>query len=135
MIWFFRALFLIVVGSMLAVTVWASWRCPLFAVPPEVARHPWFIATLCDAYWGFLTFFAWVCYKQTSAFARGAWLVAILALGNIAMASFVLAELFRLPRDGDISRLLLERRAGVGRLGPALALVGAAVILLAWRQR
>lgn len=126
-----RALFVVVLASMLWVTTWASLQCPLFAVPREVFAHPWFIATLFDTYWGFLTFFVWVGYKQTSWLARGAWLIAILLLGNIAMAAYCLRELFHIPRDGRLSDVLVVRREGVGLLGPVLALLGASVIVLA----
>jgi hypothetical protein len=131
MLTFLRALFLFVLASMLWVTGWASLQCPLFAVPREVATHPWFIATLFDAYWGFLTFFVWVCYKQTSWLARAAWLVAILLLGNIAMAAYCLGELFRAPRDARLADLLTVRRDGPSPLGVALAALGVGVIAFA----
>lgn len=131
MIWFLRILFGVVLGSMLWVTSWASLQCPLFAVPRDVFTHPWFIATLFDAYWGFITFYVWVAYKQTSWVARGAWLVAILLLGNIAMAAYCLNELFALPKDGRTADLLTARRAGPGALGLILAGLGVVVIVLA----
>src|SRR5471030_2741171 len=121
MILFLRFLCVIVIASMLCVTSWASWRCPLFAVPRDVFTHPWFIATLADAYWGFTTFFVWVCYKQTSWLARFAWFVAIMLLGNIAMSAYCLDELSRVPLNGRMADVLTVRRAGVGGLGLALA--------------
>lgn len=127
-----RTFFLVVLASMLAVTSWASLRCPLFAVPAEVYSHPWFIATMFDTYWGFLTFYVWVAYKQTSWLARLAWLVAILLLGNIAMSLYCLAELFRADAAGGLVPVLTSRRDGAGRLGPALAVAGVVVIALAW---
>ncbi len=132
MILFLRCLFLLVIASMLWVTSWASWQCPLFAVPRDVYAHPWFVATMFDAYWGFTTFFVWVCYKQTSWLARLAWFVAIMLLGNIAMASYCLAELIRTPPEGKIVDVLTRRHDGPGRLGPLLAAAGAIVILLTW---
>jgi len=131
MIIFLRGLFILVILSMLAVTSWASLQCPLFAVPREVLGHPWFIATLVDAYWGFATFFVWVGYKQTSWIARLAWFVAIMLLGNIAMAAYCLDELFRVPSDGKITEVLTTHRTGVGALGMVLAATGIAVLLLA----
>ena len=131
MIWFLRLLFMVVLASMLAVTSWASFRCPLFAVPREVFTHPWYIATMFDAYWGFTTFFVWVCYKQTSWLARGAWFVAIMLLGNIAMSAYCLSELFTLPKDGRLADLLTVRRAGPGALGLILAAAGLVVVVLA----
>lgn len=132
MIVLLRSLFIIVLVSMLWVTIWASLRCPLFAVPREVYAHPWFVATMFDAYWGFTTFLVWVCYKQTSWLARGIWLVAILLLGNIAMAAYCLAELFRMPAAGRVGDLLVARREGTGVMGPILAGLGTVVIVLAW---
>jgi predicted permease len=131
MILFLRALFLAILVSMLWVTSWASLRCPLFAVPPHVVAHPWFIATLCDAYWGFMTFFVWVCFKQTSWIARAAWFIAIMLLGNIAMSAYCLDELWRTPRTGSVADVLTTRRAGAGGLGLAVAGLGIIVVLLA----
>ena len=109
MIRFLKVFFFIVLVSMLWVTSWASLQCSLFKIPREVGGHPWFIATLFDAYWGFLTFYCWVCYKETSWVKRVLWLVAILLLGNIAMAVYVLNKLFRLPAGAGVRELLAER--------------------------
>lgn len=130
-----RALFALVILWMLAVTGWASTQCGLFDVPRSVATHPWFLATLSDAYWGFVTFAVWACYKQTAATARVAWCVAILLLGNIAMAAYCLDELCRVPRSGSLADVLTVRRGGPGGLGLALALVGVAVTAGAWWSR
>ncbi|GAA5143252.1 hypothetical protein GCM10023213_30620 [Prosthecobacter algae] len=95
---------------MLAVTTWASKQVPLWKIPYETWTHPWWIATLFDAYWGFLTFYCWVVYKETSVLARALWLVAILLLGNIAMAVYALIQLFRVPANGSIETVLLRRK-------------------------
>jgi len=127
MITVLRCLFFAILASMIWVTSWAGMQCPLFAVPHAVATHPWFIATMFDAYWGFTTFFVWVCYRQTSWTARIAWFLAIFALGDIAMSSYCLAALSQVPRDGKVSDVLSARRDGPGWLGIALAAVGIAV--------
>jgi hypothetical protein len=126
-----RALFLVVLASMVWVTTWAGLKCPLFSVPAPVATHPWFVATMFDAYWGFTTFYVWVFYKEASWTSRVAWFVAIMALGNIAMSSYCLAELSQVPRDGRLSDVLTARRRGPGWLGAALALTGVAVTVAA----
>jgi hypothetical protein len=131
MIWFLRILFGLVLASMLWVTTWASLHCPLFSVPRDVFTHPWFIATLFDAYWGFTTFFVWVAFKQTAWLARIAWFVAIMLLGNIAMSAYCLSELFLSPATGRVTDLLVVRRGGPGWLGLGLALAGVAVMLVA----
>lgn len=104
-----RVFFIVVLVSMLSVTIWASLQEALWKVPREVATHPWFIATLFDAYWGFLTFYCWVFYLERNILSRVLWLVAILLLGNIAMAVYALIRLFRLPADATMETLLLKR--------------------------
>ncbi len=110
MITFLRILFVLVLVSMLAVTGWASTECALWKTPREVATHPWFIATLFDAYWGFITFYCWVAYKETTWLARVLWLLAVLLLGNIAMAVYMLIQLFRVPASAGMEEILLRRR-------------------------
>jgi len=106
---FFR--FSVVVVSMLGVTSWASAHVPLWETPRAVVTHPWFIATMFDTYFGFLTFFVWLAYRETSLLARLLWLIAILLLGNIAMASYVLLIVWRLPPEAPASRVLLRPTA------------------------
>jgi hypothetical protein len=101
-------LFSVILAAMLAVTGRASSRVALWNAGPSL-KDPWMIATLFDAYCGFLTFFAWVCWKETRAGARAVWFMLVMTLGNIAMALYVLRELARLgPADG--MRELLVRR-------------------------
>src|SRR6185436_3039113 len=109
-IWLLRLAFGFVLVSMLAVTTWASLQIPLWNTPRAVATHPWFIATLFDTYFAFLTFYCWVAYKEVSNVARLAWLIAILLLGNIAMAIYLLIRLFKLPTDAPIEALLLREK-------------------------
>ena len=110
MIWFLRIAAMVVLVSMLCVTTWASSFVALWNMPREVATHPWFIATLFDTYFAFIAFWAWVAYKETSALARGLWLLAILLLGNIAMSIYVLRELFRVPATATFGDVLLRRK-------------------------
>ncbi len=109
MIWFLRIAFSVVLLAMLWVTTWASNFQPLWELPRELATHPWFVATLFDAYFGFLTFYCWVAYKETSLWARILWLIAILLLGNIAMAGYMLWRLCKLPSRASMQDLLLRR--------------------------
>lgn len=102
--------FLGVLVTMLGVTLWAQSQVALWNTPRAVATHPWFIATLFDTYFAFLTFYLWVFYRETRTGVRIAWLVAILLLGNIAMASYMLLQLARLPRAARVGDLVLRRR-------------------------
>ncbi|HEY1726281.1 MAG TPA: DUF1475 family protein [Steroidobacteraceae bacterium] len=107
-IWLLRATFTGVLIAMLCVTGWASALVPLWQTPQALVTHPWFIATLFDCYFAFLTFYLWVAYRERAWSARILWLIAILALGNIAMASYMLRLLWRLPPDAPMARLLLR---------------------------
>lgn len=104
-----RVFFSVVLLSMLVVTSWASMNCALWDIPSSVGGHPWFIATLFDAYWAFLTFYCWVVYKERGWIARIGWLIGILLLGNIAMAIYMLIQLFRVPANAKIEEVLLRR--------------------------
>jgi drug/metabolite transporter (DMT)-like permease len=104
-----RVFFTVVLLSMLWVTSWASMKVALWDIPAEVGGHPWFIATLFDAYWGFLTFYCWVVYKERGWIARVLWLIGILLFGNIAMAIYALIQLFRVPTSAKIESVLLRR--------------------------
>jgi hypothetical protein len=105
-----KLLFATILVAMLAVTTKASLEQALWDWQGLV-REPdrwWTIATLADAYFGFLTFYAWVFYKETRGAARAGWFVAIMLLGNIAMAVYVLRALARLRDDEPLERLLLR---------------------------
>jgi hypothetical protein len=106
-----RLLFGAILVVMLAVTTQASLMQPILqwrGLATEPDRW-WTLATLADAYCGFLTFYAWVFYKEPGTGARAGWLAAILLLGNIAMATYVLLQLSRLRDDEPASHLLLRR--------------------------
>jgi hypothetical protein len=131
MILFLRGLFIVVIVSMLAVTTWASRDTALFSIPREVYAHPWFIATLFDAYWAFVCFYVWVAWKEQALAARVLWFIAIIALGNIAMAAYMLRELFRLPANGNLSDVFTRRNPGALVLPAGLTAASLAVYLLA----
>jgi hypothetical protein len=96
---------------MALVTGWASrvqpvWQWSGLTTPPN---HAWTIATLCDAYCGFLTFYVWVLYKEQRPTRRLVWFIAIMALGNMAMAAYVLKELRSLGTGASAAMLLTRR--------------------------
>ena len=126
-----RGLFILVLLSMLGVTSWASMHTPLFAIPRDVLRHPWFIATLLDAYWAFVSFFVWVAWKEPGFAARALWFVAIIALGNIAMSFYFLRELFRIRAGESIDAVFTRRNDGTVLLPALLAALGVAIYFVA----
>lgn len=132
MIIFLRLLFVVVIACMLAVTSWAGSHQSLSAFAHSATfRDPWVIATLCDAYWAFISFFVWVAWKEQSLAARLLWFVAIILLGNLAMAAYMLAQLFAVPATGSLDEVFARRRPGKVLLPGLLAVVAVGVYLLA----
>ena len=108
-----QILFAAILLSLLAYTIWASNQQPVW-LWQGWAREPdrwWTIATLIDAYYGFITFFVWVCFKERGWLSRVLWFVAIMTLGNMAMASYVLWQLHKLPAGAPASDILISRGA------------------------
>jgi hypothetical protein len=106
-----KILFASILLTMMVCTGWAGVNQSLFhwdGMTSEPDRY-WTIATFCDAYFGFLTFFVWVFYKERRWVARAAWFVAIMALGNMAMACYVLLQLAGLRKDEPASTILAAR--------------------------
>lgn len=106
-------LFTTILVVMIGVTVWSASRSSLMdpAVRAAFNAQPWAIATLFDAYCGFITFFVWVAYRERGAGIKLLWLILILLLGNIAMSLYVLLQLFRMKPDEPLSSLLASRAA------------------------
>jgi hypothetical protein len=107
---FLKGLFTAILAGMLAVTGWAAlsqpvWQWGGLVTAPDRA---WTIATLADAYAGFVTFYAWLYYKERLP-GRILGFLAVMALGNIAMSAYVLRELWRLPPGAPLATLLLRR--------------------------
>ncbi|BET68511.1 DUF1475 family protein [Opitutales bacterium ASA1] len=126
-----RILCVVVILSMLAITTWASMAVPLFDLPREVYGNPWFLATLLDAYWGFIAFWVWVAWKERRVAAGAIWLVAILLLGNFAMAAYALRELFTVERSEPLATVFARRNSGHLLLPSLLCAAAIGVYLLA----
>jgi hypothetical protein len=106
-------LFAFILVSLLGFTGWASTQQSVLdwgglTAPPD---NLWTIATLIDAYYGFLTFYVWVLWKEPRALPRVAWFIAIMLLGNMAMAAYVLRQLARLEPGDSMAPLLSVRNA------------------------
>jgi hypothetical protein len=128
MILFLRLLFVVVIASMLWATTRAGMNQSLgdFARSATI-RDPWVIATLFDAYWAFVSFYVWIAWKEQSLAARVLWFIAIILLGNFAMAAYMLRELFAVSARAPeaLGEVFTRRRPGALLL-PGL-LTGAAV--------
>lgn len=126
-----RLWFVFVLVAMTGIIGWASSRCALFDIPREVFTHPWFIATLLDAYFAFIAFWVWVAWKEGTFAARALWLLTILLWGNPAIALYMLLELARARRSGGgLETVFTAKRPGLATLPAILTVAGIAVYLL-----
>src|SRR5271163_5312245 len=110
---FLIALFAAIFVVMIGVTLWAGAHSSLLdpAVRAAYNAQPWAIATLFDAYCGFITFFVWVCFRERTLGVKILWLVLIVCLGNIAMSAYVLIQLLRTKPDEPLASLFAPRAA------------------------
>jgi len=109
---YLKTLFSVILLGMLAVTAWASFSQPVWQWQGLVRApdNAWTIATLCDAYAGFITFYVWVFWRERWL-PRVVWLLAILLLGNMAMSTYMLLALRQLKHDQPMSDLWKISRA------------------------
>lgn len=108
-----KTLFGFILVSLFCYTTFASFQQSVLdwqglITPPD---RWWTIATLIDAYYGFLTFYVWVFYKEMRWLPRIGWFIGIMLLGNMAMAAYVLRQLSRLTDDEPASTILARRNA------------------------
>ena len=101
-------LFFLILVAMLAITTVASFERDIVEAGRDLLSHRWFQATLLDAYFGFVTFYVWVAYKERSIRNRILWFVLIMCLGNIAMAIYMLIQLAKLAPSAPVSSILIN---------------------------
>jgi len=106
-----KALFALILFAMLSVILIATIDQNIFEAVGNMWPNWWFKATLADAYFGFLTFFVWVAYKELHLWRKLLWFALIMLLGNLAISAYMLLELYKL-QVGDTFETLLTRRNG-----------------------
>ncbi len=106
-----KLLFWGILITMLYATITASLDRNVLVAGKELWLDPWGKATLCDAYFGFTTFFVWVAYKECSWAGKIIWFILIMILGNIAMSIYVLIQLFKLKAGDSLESVLLRKNA------------------------
>jgi hypothetical protein len=104
-----KLMFSLVIVIMLVATVQASLGRSVLQALEELWPDPWFRATLADAYFGFLTVFVWIAYRERGLLPKILWFIALMLLGNFAIAGYVLIQLFRLPPGAPIESMLLRK--------------------------
>lgn len=108
---FLKLLFGFIFVFMVVMTIRTSLQISLWAAIPSFAASPWSMATLYDAYFGFLAFFCWLAWRERSLGIKIVWFVLIMTLGNIAMSFYVLLQLFGLRADESASALFRQKTA------------------------
>lgn len=98
-----------VLVAMVAVTAWASLEANVLVGFQRLLADRWGVATLFDAYFGFLWFWLWIAYKEGRPGRSLLWLLLLLTLGNLAMAAYVLVQVARLQPGEGVEALLLRR--------------------------
>jgi hypothetical protein len=95
---FLKMLFAGILIYMICMTAWVSSHKSILTSGDEFSwkASPWAVATLYDAYFGFVTFYIWVACKERNWLAKAVWFLLIMGLGNIAMSLYVLIQLFKL---------------------------------------
>ena len=106
-----KALFALILLAMISVTITATIDQNIFEAVGNMWPNWWFKATLADAYFGFITFFVWVAYKELRLWRKTFWFALIMLLGNLAIPAYMLLELSKL-KVGDTIETLLTRRNG-----------------------
>jgi hypothetical protein len=104
-----KLIFAAILVTMIVVTIDASLKQSMWECWPGLKAQPWAIATLFDAYCGFLTFFVWVAFKEGTMLRSVVWFVLIMTLGNIAMSIYVLIQLFQLKPEEPVQAMLWSR--------------------------
>jgi len=106
---FLKCVFGFIFIFMIVATVRTSQQVPIWQA--SFTGNPWAWATLYDAYFGFVTFFCWVAWRERSLGAKVVWFVLIMLLGNIAMSLYVLLQLFALHADEPVGTLFRQKAA------------------------
>ena len=103
---FLIALFGMIFGWMIFMTIRTSLQMNIMDSFPLFSANPWAVATLWDAYFGFITFYVWVAWRERGWGARVLWFILIMGLGNIAMSGYMLIQLLRLAPHDSMETLL-----------------------------
>ena len=75
-----------------------------------VCSEPWGLATMFDAYFGFLAFWLYVAWRERTVGARLGWFVALMLLGNFAIAGYALLCLFAAKGETDLGKVFFTRK-------------------------
>ncbi len=75
-----------------------------------VCSEPWGLATMFDAYFGFLAFFLYVAWREYTLTARVGWFIALMLLGNFAIVTYLLLALRSAPGEKDLAKVFFTAK-------------------------
>jgi hypothetical protein len=75
-----------------------------------VCSEPWGLATMFDAYFGFLAFWLYVAWREQTIASRLGWFVALMLLGNFAIAAYALLCLKQSGNETDLGKVFFTRK-------------------------
>ncbi len=108
-----RTILKIAFVAVLAAMLWVTWQASLdrdvLTAGKEIWADPWGKATLFDTYFAFLTIWLFVAWRERGWISRLLWLLAILVLGNFAIAVYFLIALFQLRPGEDWGRIFAQK--------------------------
>ena len=126
-----RRLIALYAVAVLAAMTWVSWfasTAPTITSLPQyaalagkeginvidgfvtVCSEPWGLATMFDAYFGFLAFWLYTAWRARTVGARIGWFVALMLLGNFAIAAYVLLCLKQSGDETDLGKVFFTRK-------------------------
>ena len=104
--WVFTAVYV----SMIGLTVIAVGDRNIVDALIELWPDPWFRATLADAYFGFLTIWFWIAYRESGVVSRSIWFLLLMMFGNIAVAAYFLRLFWLSEPTASIDDVLTPAR-------------------------
>ena len=75
-----------------------------------VCSEPWGLATMFDAYFGFLAFFLYVAWREYTLTARLGWFIALMLLGNFAIVTYLLLALRAASGEKDLATVFFTAK-------------------------
>lgn len=64
-----------------------------------------------DAYFGFIAFWLFIAWRERSNIARLGWFVALMLLGNFAIAGYALICLLNARAETDLGKIFFTRKS------------------------
>jgi hypothetical protein len=76
-----------------------------------VCQEPWGLATMFDAYFGFMAFWLYVALRENNNFVRFGWWVALMLLGNFAIAGYALSCLLGKAGESNLTKIFFTKKS------------------------